>query len=62
MSPVKTPASNLQGKSPSKVIQQGSDNSWGKQTGTESPQDAISKQYNKNPVTSPGSVKSGDGN
>lgn len=50
MSPVKTPAANLKPKSPSPSIQKVADNSWGSQQGTTSPADAISKQYNKNPV------------
>lgn len=47
--PVKTPASNLKATSPSKLIQQGIDQSWGAQAGTTDPKQAISQQFNKNP-------------
>lgn len=48
--PAKTPAANLKAKSPSKLIQQGVDNAWGKQQGTENPQQALNQKFNECPV------------
>lgn len=54
MSPIKTPTSSLKAKSPSKLIQQGVNNAWGAQAGTESPQKALSQKHNDCPVKVPG--------
>lgn len=50
MSPVKTPASNLKAKSPSKLIQQGVDTNWGGQQGTTDPKQAIAQKRTDHPV------------
>jgi|SRR5882724_4610561 len=57
MSPVKTPAENLKAKSPSKVVQTSVDNSWGKQTGTENPKQALAQKSTKNPYPVSGAKK-----
>lgn len=54
MSPIKTPTSALKAKSPSKLIQQGVNNAWGAQKGTESPQQALDQKFNDCPVKVPG--------
>lgn len=52
MCPVKVTSSqaNLKAKSPSKLIQQGVDNAWGAQKGTENPKQALAQKFNDNPV------------
>lgn len=55
--PVKTPASNLKGTSPSKSIQRGNDQSWGSQQGYTSPQQALNDKHTKNPVPVNGNGK-----
>lgn len=49
---------NMKGTSPSKLIQQGIDQSWGQQGQTSTTaQQAIDKQFNKHPIA-PGDTKS----
>lgn len=45
----------MKGTSPSKNIQRGIDTAWGAQNtqSSKTPQEAISKQYNKNPIDVP---------
>lgn len=50
------PQNNMKGTSPSKLIQQGIDQSWGQQQqDSKTAQEAISKQFNKHPIP-PGST------
>lgn len=52
------PQNNMKGTSPSKLIQQGVDQSWGQQAKpSTTAQEAISKQFNKHPIP-PGDTKS----
>lgn len=57
MSPVKTPQDSLKAKSPSKVVQSNVDNSWGKQTGTENPKQALAQKNTDHPYPVSGTKK-----